>query len=117
MFLLSLSAFAIASPEEKLVVDKATIVDSDYNPLAVDEVNPSLNKAHSLQSTNTEREPQSLTARFTGLLGCFAMIAIALLMSSNRRRISWRLVGFGFLMQFCFDFIKVSSRPTIFRDC
>lgn len=105
MLLLSFSTLAVAAPAEQVAIDKAAIVDSDYNPMAVDEVNPDLNKAHSLQSTNTEKAPQSLTARFTGLLGCFAMIAIALLMSSNRRRISWRLVGFGFLMQFCFAFI------------
>jgi len=38
-------------------------------------------------------------ARLMGLVGIAAMVGIAWLLSSNRARVSWRLVGIGVLMQ------------------
>lgn len=48
---------------------------------------------------------QTLTGRLTGLLGCAAMILFAVLLSSNRKAISWRLVGFGIFLQFTFAYL------------
>lgn len=48
---------------------------------------------------------QTLAGRLTGLLGCAAMVLLAVLMSSNRKAISWRLVGFGIALQFSFAFL------------
>lgn len=48
---------------------------------------------------------QTLTGRLTGLLGCAAMILFAVLLSSNRKAISWRLVGFGIFLQFAFAYL------------
>ncbi|MES2504919.1 MAG: nucleoside transporter C-terminal domain-containing protein [Myxococcota bacterium] len=48
---------------------------------------------------------QSWPSRLTGLLGCVAMIFLAFVMSSNRRMISWRLVGFGISLQVLFAFL------------
>lgn len=50
-------------------------------------------------------EPPSLAMAFSfqslwrGLLGVFALLGIAFAFSSNRKRISWRTVGFGLLLQ------------------
>lgn len=48
---------------------------------------------------------QTLEGRLTGLLGCAAMILFAVLLSSNRKAISWRLVGFGIFLQFAFAYL------------
>ncbi len=40
--------------------------------------------------------------RYTGLLGLVALLAIAWLLSNNRRRIPWRVVGCGLCLQFGF---------------
>ncbi len=48
---------------------------------------------------------QTLAGRMTGLLGCAAMILLAVLLSSNRKAISWRLVGFGVALQFSFAYL------------
>lgn len=48
---------------------------------------------------------QTLAGRLTGLLGCAAMILLAVLLSSNRKMISWRLVSFGILLQFSFAYL------------
>lgn len=48
---------------------------------------------------------QTLAGRLTGLLGCLAMILLAVLLSSNRKAISWRLVGFGIFLQFSFAYL------------
>ncbi|MFQ6673546.1 MAG: NupC/NupG family nucleoside CNT transporter, partial [Fidelibacterota bacterium] len=40
--------------------------------------------------------------RFTGILGAFALLAIAYGMSNNRKSISWRLVGWGVCLQVLF---------------
>ncbi|MDX1532361.1 MAG: Na+ dependent nucleoside transporter N-terminal domain-containing protein, partial [Rhodothermales bacterium] len=37
-----------------------------------------------------------------GLLGIAAILALALVFSSDRRRVNWRTVGFGLLLQLVF---------------
>ncbi len=60
---------------------------------------------------------QSLMGRMTGLLGCALMILLAVLMSSNRKQISWRLVGFGVGLQFMFAYLvlKLQVGQDFFR--
>ncbi len=52
---------------------------------------------------------QSLSGRLMGLAGCATMLLIAFALSSNRRKISWRLVGIGLGMQFLFAFIVLKT--------
>ena len=50
-----------------------------------------------------------LLARLVGLLGVATMLGLALLMSSNRRRIDWRLVGTGLVLQAAFGVIVLKT--------
>jgi len=47
-------------------------------------------------------EPRPLGARLVGLLGIVAILGIGFLLSSNRRAISWRVVGWGVGLQAVF---------------
>jgi len=44
-----------------------------------------------------------------GLVGLVAMIGLAFLFSNNRRRIDWRLVGTGIVLQFAFALLVVKT--------
>ncbi len=50
-----------------------------------------------------------LLARLVGLLGVATMLGLALLMSSDRRRIDWRLVGMGLALQALFGVIVLKT--------
>lgn len=47
--------------------------------------------------------------RFTGLLGVAAIIGIAFLVSNNKKRVNWRLVGMGFLIQIVFGILVIKG--------
>ena len=47
--------------------------------------------------------------RAMGLVGIGAMIGIAWILSSDRRRVNWRLVGFGVGLQFVFGFLVLKT--------
>lgn len=49
------------------------------------------------------------------LFGLFAMVALAFLMSSNRGRINWRLVGMGMLLQVVLGVILFNSQTWTFN--
>lgn len=49
-----------------------------------------------------------------GLLGLAVLIALAFLFSNNKKKINWKLVGVGLVMQLVFAFIVI--RTTIGRD-
>lgn len=49
--------------------------------------------------------------RLVSLAGIFAILGLAWLLSDNRRRIDWRLVGAGVLLQIVFGFIVLKSTP------
>jgi CNT family concentrative nucleoside transporter len=53
----------------------------------------------------------SLAQRATGLLGLVAVIALAWLLSYDRRRVPWRLVGMGLLLQAGFGVLVLRSTP------
>ncbi len=52
-----------------------------------------------------------LGERLVGLLGVAVMIGLAVLLSYDRRKIQWRLVGIGLALQFTFGFIVLKTRP------
>ena len=58
-----------------------------------------------------------LLARLMGLVGIATMLAIAFLMSNNKKRIDWRLVGMGLALQAAFGFIvlKTQAGQALFR--
>lgn len=50
-----------------------------------------------------------LSARLVGVLGVAVMIGIAVLLSHDRRRIDWRLVGAGLLLQLLFGLVVLKT--------
>ncbi|HVX87714.1 MAG TPA: nucleoside transporter C-terminal domain-containing protein [Gemmatimonadales bacterium] len=56
-------------------------------------------------------------ARFTGLLGILAIIAVGYLLSTDRKAVKWRVVGIGLALQFAFAFfvLKVDFGRTLFE--
>jgi len=50
-----------------------------------------------------------LTERFVGLVGMATMILIAWLLSNNRWRVNWRLVGVGVVLQVVFGFLVLKT--------
>ena len=67
-------------------------------------------EGHMLAELKEGMVEQSLSGRLTGLLGCVAMILVAVLLSSNRRAISWRVVSFGIFLQFSFAFLVLKMQ-------
>jgi len=51
----------------------------------------------------------SLPERLVGLLGIVVMLALAWLLSANRRRISWRLVAMGVALQVTFGIVVLKT--------
>ena len=49
--------------------------------------------------------------RFTGLIGLVLMVGIAWAFSTNRKRINWRTVGTGLILQVLFAFIVLKWTP------
>src|SRR4051812_27981121 len=49
--------------------------------------------------------------RFTGILGLAILVAIAYAFSTNRKRINWRTVGTGLVLQLLFAFIVLKFPP------
>ncbi len=49
--------------------------------------------------------------RLISLLGLFTMVGLAWLMSSHKRKVSWRLVGGGMLLQFVFALLILKTGP------
>lgn len=48
--------------------------------------------------------------RLTGILGIGLIIGLAYVVSNNRRKINWRMVGMGFLIQLVFGFLVLKGR-------
>ena len=61
--------------------------------------------------------PRPLGARLRGLLGLVALLAIAVALSSNRRRISWRVLAWGLGLQatFAIFVLRVPLGQRVFR--
>src|SRR5690606_30511095 len=52
-----------------------------------------------------------LHERLIGIIGIAVMIGLAVLLSYDRRRINWRLVGTGLLIQLVFGLIVLKTVP------
>lgn len=48
--------------------------------------------------------------RFVGLLGLIGILGIAYAVSNNKKRINWRLVGMGMLIQVVFGFLVIKGK-------
>lgn len=48
--------------------------------------------------------------RFVGLLGLIGIIGIAYAVSNNKKRVNWRLVGMGMLIQVVFGFLVIKGK-------
>jgi len=63
-------------------------------------INNDGHKSTHLQQIKARSIHQSWTERCTGILGIIFIIAVAWLMSTNRRGVSWRVVAYGIFLQF-----------------
>ena len=52
-----------------------------------------------------------IAERLIGLLGIATMVGLAVLLSYDRKRIPWRLVGVGLALQFVFGLLVLKSGP------
>jgi concentrative nucleoside transporter, CNT family len=62
-------------------------------------------------------EPQGLLYRLRGVLGIVAILAIAIALSHNRRRIRWRVVAWGLALQLLFAIfvLRIPAGQQLFR--
>jgi CNT family concentrative nucleoside transporter len=62
-------------------------------------------------------EPRGVLYRLRGLLGIVAILAIAVALSHNRRRIRWRVVGWGLGLQLLFAIfvLRIPAGQQLFR--
>ncbi len=60
----------------------------------------------------------SITSLLRGLLGIFVLLSIAFLLSNNRKKISWRTIGFGLLLQvlLAVGILKISAIQYFFEQ-
>lgn len=63
-----------------------------------------------IKSIMVEGVEQSIPERLTGLMGLAAIILAAFLMSSNRKKIPWRLVFYGTLAQFFLALLVLKTK-------
>lgn len=65
--------------------------------------------AASLGELKSRQVKQTLGGRFMGVIGCVVIVGLALLMSSDRRRIHWKLVGVGIGLQLGFALLVLKT--------
>lgn len=63
----------------------------------------------SLQELRDRKVRQSFGGRFTGGIGCLVLVGLALLLSTDRRRINWKLVGVGISLQLAFAVLVLKT--------
>lgn len=94
---ISLNQVYAAETQDSLVYETAVII-SDFDTTIVPENSATVKPIHSV----VEVKPQlglSLMGLLRGALGMIVIIFIAFLFSTNRRAISWKVVGIGLLIQ------------------
>lgn len=67
-----------------------------------------LSFAHSILKVDSIE--QSLTQRFSGLLGLFAILFFAFLISNNKKAVSWRIVAYGLALQFVLALLVLKTQ-------
>lgn len=63
----------------------------------------------SLQELRDRKVKQSFGGRFMGGIGCLVLVGLALLLSTDRRRINWKLVGVGISLQLAFAVLVLKT--------
>jgi concentrative nucleoside transporter, CNT family len=81
----------------------------EQNNEAEKQVPPNEKKTILFSELQTNDKSQSFAERYMGILGCFITIGLAILMSTNRRRISWKLVATGVGLQLGFAFLVLKT--------
>jgi len=57
------------------------------------------------------QEPTPLLARLQSLLGIFLLLGLAWTMSTNRKKVPWRVIGWGLGIQFTFAVLVLKTGP------
>lgn len=97
---------AKSTPAEMLA---PTSAGAPAAPVEVSAAGPPASNATSLEALRTRTVQQGLGGRMMGLVGCLVMLGLAWAMSSERRRIDWRLVWMGTALQFLFAFLVLKT--------
>jgi len=66
---------------------------------------------HRSAITHKVPEPVPFTARLQSLFGIFLLLGLAWGMSTNRKIIPWRVIGWGLSLQFVFALLVLKTRP------
>lgn len=69
----------------------------------------SVPQARSLAELKSRQVTQSFGGRFMGVIGCLVIVGLALLLSADRRRIHWKLVGVGIALQLGFAVLVLKT--------
>lgn len=67
--------------------------------------------AAQVEKAKQAHQPSSLAGRATSFFGLFALVGICWLMSDNRSKVNWRLVGWGMGLQLLFGVIVLKTAP------
>jgi CNT family concentrative nucleoside transporter len=68
-------------------------------------------KKTSLADMKAKGAPTTIAQRLQSFVGIFGLLAIAYLLSNNRKAIQWRLVGWGIALQLSFAVIVLATAP------
>ena len=68
-------------------------------------------KKTSLADMKAKGAPTTIAQRLQSFIGIFGLLAIAYLLSNNRKAIQWRLVGWGIALQLSFAVIVLATAP------
>lgn len=97
-------AAAPAAPEADAAADAAAAPAAE--PSA-----PAPFKKTSLEEMKSRGAKTTLAQRLQSVVGVFGLLAIAYLLSNNRKAIQWRLVGWGIALQLSFAGLVLATAP------
>lgn len=106
VLLLTVSSLPIATSAWAQPAD-VTVAETDApnpppSPESTSVPSPSDSPSPKLLSPDTNHDDVSLLSRLVSLLGVLVFVGLAFLLSNNRKRVNWRLVVTGILLQFAF---------------
>ena len=61
--------------------------------------------------SSKKQQPTSLAARLQSVLGVFLLLGFAWAMSTNRKKVPWRVIGWGLGIQFTFAVLVLRTTP------
>ena len=116
LFVGSLSPLAAQNNSSSVNIDTSSVVLNDDSTIAATSLQ--LNNKSNLIDENDLKSSGNLAASIPrGILGMAVLIFIAYLFSSNRKAISWRVVGIGLGIQLflAFGILKIAFVRTLFE--